>query len=292
MFLMSLDYPLNIMEFFGGLFPLIAFDILPVDLIYELNWFNINALEARSLSEQFEIVGYETTFTIFNLGSLFVMIVSMPFVTLILGFVRVVPCLCTFVRKKIDRYFKLQFWNGIILFVDSVYLVLVFVAMVGLYDLRMSNDYTLIEKLQSLMAIGLFVICLAFPAFVTLLYAWQIKSSKILPDFCDSFSRDYLLKTYGTDDPNAIRNYAYTRSRHSQFLEKYGVLIKDYRLEQIGKTKSIAILCFQIIRKLFFSVSVLVFLRLPFIGIFTVYITVIANIVIFGFYSPMVSKTD
>lgn len=148
MFLITLDYPVNTMNFFGGLFPLVAFDILPLDLIiYELNLFNMNDLETQSVSVLFEIVGYETTFTILNLGSLVVVFALMPFITLALVFTRKVPWLCSSVRKKIDRYLKLQFWNGIILFVDSVYLVMVFVSMVGLYDLRLSSDYSLIEKL-------------------------------------------------------------------------------------------------------------------------------------------------
>lgn len=148
MFLITLDYPTNTMNFFGGLFPLVAFDILPLDtIISELNLFNMNDLETQSLSVLFEIVGYETTFTILNLGSLVLVFALMPFITLALVFTRKVPWLCTCVRKKIDGYLKMQFWNGIILFVDSVYLVLVFVSMVGLYDLRLSSDYSLIEKL-------------------------------------------------------------------------------------------------------------------------------------------------
>ena len=148
MFLITLDYPTNTMNFFGGLFPLVAFDILPLDtIISELNLFNMNDLETQSLSVLFEIVGYETTFTILNLGSLVLVFALMPFINLALVFTRKVPWLCTCVRKKIDEYLKMQFWNGIILFVDSVYLVLVFVSMVGLYDLRLSSDYSLIEKL-------------------------------------------------------------------------------------------------------------------------------------------------
>ena len=148
MFLITLDYPTNTMNFFGGLFPLVAFDILPLDtIISELNLFNMNDLETHSLSVLFEIVGYETTFTILNLGSLVLVFALTPFITLALVFSRKVPWLCTSVRKKIEGYLKMQFWNGIILFVDSVYLVLVFVSMVGLYDLRLSSDYSLIEKL-------------------------------------------------------------------------------------------------------------------------------------------------
>ena len=80
------------------------------------------------------------------------------------------------------------------------------------------------------MAIGLFAICLAFPVIIALLYTWHIKSSNILPDFKESYSRDFLLRTYGTADPNKIRNYAYTAQKHTAFLDKYGVLIKDYRV--------------------------------------------------------------
>ena len=71
MFLLSLEYPANVQEFFGGLFPVVTFDVISMELILE--WFNVDYdhVEMVALSTQFETVGYETTFIILNLGSLF-----------------------------------------------------------------------------------------------------------------------------------------------------------------------------------------------------------------------------
>lgn len=44
MFLVSLNYPVEMMEFFGMLFPLITFDVLPVSGEYE-KWFHFSQIE-------------------------------------------------------------------------------------------------------------------------------------------------------------------------------------------------------------------------------------------------------
>jgi hypothetical protein len=78
MFILMLNYPANISEFFAGLFPLITFDLFPTDDIYEF-LFGYEELQADiELNQQFEIVGYEYTFMVGNMGSMFIMMLLMP----------------------------------------------------------------------------------------------------------------------------------------------------------------------------------------------------------------------
>ena len=35
MFILTLEYPIHVMDFFGALFPLITFDLFPTDELYE-----------------------------------------------------------------------------------------------------------------------------------------------------------------------------------------------------------------------------------------------------------------
>ena len=64
MFLVSLNYPVEMMEFFGMLFPLITFDVLPVNGEYE-KWFHFSQIETdHPLNYQFNAVGYGSTFVI------------------------------------------------------------------------------------------------------------------------------------------------------------------------------------------------------------------------------------
>ena len=76
MFLISLEYPANVQEYFGGLFPLVTFDMISMELILEFLNVDYDHVEMVALSTQFENVGYETTFIILNLGSLFFVLLS------------------------------------------------------------------------------------------------------------------------------------------------------------------------------------------------------------------------
>ena len=75
---MSLDYPLRMQLFFGGLFPLITFDAMPTDDLYNL-LFNTKSFEDdEPLTEQFGIIGYSSRLVYDNMGSLLVFIFLQP----------------------------------------------------------------------------------------------------------------------------------------------------------------------------------------------------------------------
>lgn len=67
--MMDLNYSLNLQEFFGHLFPLITFDILPSDRLYEYV-FGLSEIDDSPISEEFDLVGYESRLIYGNLGSL------------------------------------------------------------------------------------------------------------------------------------------------------------------------------------------------------------------------------
>jgi hypothetical protein len=60
-------------EFFGNIFPLITFDVVPTDYIYAV----LNAgIDDEALTEQFDHVGYGSQLVFDNLGSLLLFIVA------------------------------------------------------------------------------------------------------------------------------------------------------------------------------------------------------------------------
>ena len=81
MFMLQLDYPEPTMEFFGGLFPFITFDMVPTDDLYE-EMFNFNEHEedinSNLISDQFEILGYEYVNMIGNMGSMYLYLLILP----------------------------------------------------------------------------------------------------------------------------------------------------------------------------------------------------------------------
>ena len=67
----KLNNPDQTMIFYSELFELASFDIIPTDYIYD--W--MFDFENNPLTEALDAVGYSSTYTIFNLGSLFIFIV-------------------------------------------------------------------------------------------------------------------------------------------------------------------------------------------------------------------------
>lgn len=105
MFLLSLEYPANVLQFFGGLFPLVTFDMLSMEVVFEFFGVEYDNVEMVALSNQFETMGYDTTFIVLNLGSLCLVILIQPIVIVVLALVRRIPFLssCKRLNTKIDN---------------------------------------------------------------------------------------------------------------------------------------------------------------------------------------------
>lgn len=77
--LFNLATPANTQMFFGYLMQIAAFDMLPVDYLYDLYIEDT----PDPLNNNFEAEGYETTYIIYNLGSLIIAVVSWPILTIL-----------------------------------------------------------------------------------------------------------------------------------------------------------------------------------------------------------------
>jgi hypothetical protein len=73
MFILQLDYPVHVQEFFAGLFPLITFDLIPTEELYNA-LLDFDEIEEEAITDQFEIVGYGDILMIRNMGSMFLML--------------------------------------------------------------------------------------------------------------------------------------------------------------------------------------------------------------------------
>ena len=97
MFLVTLNYPVELLNFFGFLFPLITFDALPVEGLYEKMFRFSNITDDHALTDQFQISGYSSIFIVSNIGSLF-----------LISILEIVLCIFLWAtrRYKLFRYFE------------------------------------------------------------------------------------------------------------------------------------------------------------------------------------------
>jgi hypothetical protein len=123
MFLISLDYPVELMEFFGLIFPLITFDALPVGPLYE-KIFKFEKINDQVLSDQFDNAGYSSIFIVKNIGSLFLISTVEIFISLSLWVTRRFKLLgAQNLQSKVDSIAERTLWNSLIDFYASNYLV-------------------------------------------------------------------------------------------------------------------------------------------------------------------------
>jgi hypothetical protein len=131
MFILSLEYPAHVQDFFSALFPLVTFDMFPTDDLYEDMFKFEETVEEEPLSPQFEATGYEFLMIVENMGSLWFICLLQPGVWIIFAILKYVLCPiaclnlipCWWLLKGkvlgyIDAYFKALFWNNFIKFVD------------------------------------------------------------------------------------------------------------------------------------------------------------------------------
>lgn len=239
-FILKLIFPDNLQQFFKGLFPFVAFDVLPTDDIY--GWmFNFDNFDGKPISDQFSAVGYETTFFVLNLGSLYIFMVLQPIFSMILWYLN---CSCSFcfrfmkIRPRIQKYFKSFYWNGLISFVDSSYLVLCMTAMIGEKDFRFAAEFTALERFNSVNALLALIVCSAFPVFIAFIYCCKIKSAHPCTDLTDDMTMLDLRAIFATDDIDQIKK-RYSKRKHQEFMDKYGCLLEKINLPGLGKKKAI-----------------------------------------------------
>ena len=150
MFLLSLSYPLNCLSFFGQIFNLISFNLLPTAYIFE-KVFQFSAVQDSYLSDWFSWVGYNSILSVINMATLFVFMVLAPMGILTLAIVnkifpfwRLLPDKQEiWIQKYVDQTIKSAFWNSTISFLNENYLVLSVCCLIQIQQLQLDprTDY-------------------------------------------------------------------------------------------------------------------------------------------------------
>ena len=132
MFLVNLNYPLEMMDFFSLLFPLITFDAIPVAEIYERIFHVSRITTDYALTDQFDKSGYSSLFVVNNIGSLFFIATIQLAISVLLWFVRKIRLFSRLkcVQNKLDAMASNTLWNGLIQFYSNNYLLFCLVSFI------------------------------------------------------------------------------------------------------------------------------------------------------------------
>ena len=122
--------PPNSIYLFGQLIDVATFDILPTD-----DWFPIifNLPETGAIDESFEEVDFGSTLLLLNLGTLFIVGVSIVLSFIFYYIAKATENMCK-LSKTIGNYLFIGlFWNSLIDYCMSSYIELAFAVVINFY---------------------------------------------------------------------------------------------------------------------------------------------------------------
>jgi hypothetical protein len=157
---------------------------------------------------------------------------------------------------------------------------------IGLYNLKMGEDFLWQENLCSYTTIFMAVVTFPFPIVIGLILYRNIKCLP-LPDLDDHMSLKELRDTYGTIDIAKIEKEAYTKSKHKELKEKYGVLIQGRNLRKHGKKITIGLAVIALLRKLIIAIAITTFTEAPQFAILTFVFTTQFHIMLEVYFRPL-----
>lgn len=138
MSLVSVQYPVELMEFFGILFPFVTLDLVKTDSLYEKMFRFSEIDDDRPLTDQFEIVGYSSIFVVQNIGSLFIYASITSALLVIFWFVQRVT-VCGILKRKVGFLGNQVYWSRTIDFCKNNYLVFCTVSFIQIKNLRFGH---------------------------------------------------------------------------------------------------------------------------------------------------------
>lgn len=164
--------------------------------------------------------------------------------------------------------------------------------MIGFTSLRLDDSYTATERYNSWLVVILFPLLLIYPFGMALLYYKKIGRAVPLPDLDDRMQMQQIRYVYGSSDLEWIRKNAYTKQKHEEFMEKYGVLIGHIDLERLGKPITVVSIMIPQIRKLIFAAGIMIFLETPMFSIITFNYVIIFYVCFVVYFRVFDSKRE
>ena len=249
MFLVTLDYPVEMMDFFGIIFPLISFDAIPVDALFERMFKFSEVTTDAALSDQFDSAGYSSYFIVQNIGSLFFISMSqIAFSALLWITNRFKPFKSwDWLQSRLDGMANETLWNGMIQFYANNYLLLSVVSLIESNSLRFGTEYFSTEKFCSLLAILGMIMSLGFPLFILILY---LRKLRWVDPEKDRVKKVQFLQSQHNNKQSKHANPSHLKKeyltilllqtkQHREFLQTYGSLIQGLRIQRLGPSLTV-----------------------------------------------------
>ena len=148
MFVLSLNFPLNLKTFIGNLFPLVTFSLIPTDSLFD-KIFHFDRITANhAITDQFDLSGYSSPFIVKNLGSLYC-VINLALALIILSkFVSAWLKISEYstAQNWVDSFRSHILWNGWISFSYDNFIVISTAAFLESNDLRLGSNYSATEN--------------------------------------------------------------------------------------------------------------------------------------------------
>jgi len=170
MILIEVEVPSETQYYFKLILRVSAFDPINMDGLYDL----LMGLENDPVSTNFEALGYESAFIIRNMGSLCLIILLMPVIYFTTrGVLSLICCGSTACQNTAHRWkFLIKQaikWNGLIEFVNDIYLVVAITSFINLRNLE-SQEHSVASTINYVVAILACAMVICFPLVIVRVY--------------------------------------------------------------------------------------------------------------------------
>ena len=159
--LFKISLPSNIAVVFSVLMHIASFDIFPTEWLFDKIFKDLE--HTNPLTVNFEAVGFESLWLIYNLGSITIIILGLPFLML---FVLILSALGKYFHKAeaASHYLKRKlFWNAFIRLITESYTMLIIGCMINSKHIKW---YNLSAGINSLLVYLIFIVLISYPIFI------------------------------------------------------------------------------------------------------------------------------
>ena len=133
--LFAVNLPPNANYFFGFIMTIASFDILPTDSFYN-DYFDMT--QSLPISDHFESLGFNSQYLLYNLGSLIIGILSIPFFALIVLLMKPFRRCSDKIHRQHILLSRYLYWGHFITVFRESYTILVICSLINVTHVRMS----------------------------------------------------------------------------------------------------------------------------------------------------------
>ena len=158
----NIAFPGNVAFFYSYLLNIAGFDFLPTDNIFD--WL-FEFKSSEPLTARFETIGYETTYFVKNMGTMFIFGVIFAILLVLTLFLYVLNAIVNIsvTEKVANRMYRMVCWNPILRFLIESYIFIAISCCINLTEFTFADSGSRVSSISTIVGV---ILVILLPLFV------------------------------------------------------------------------------------------------------------------------------